>query len=96
MKNTIVLQVRAFPVEIRDERTGKRMSDLIILDKTQLQAGGMVGLSNEDIIYRTYNRLGYRVLEIGMPHKVALDVNLEELYQRRIEQALEDAPGAGR
>ena len=56
------------------------MKDTIVLDKAMLQAGAMVGLGDEDIIFRLYNRKGYRVLEIGKPVKADLSVDLLELY----------------
>lgn len=80
MKTEIKITVRAYPVEIRDERTGERKQDTLVLDKATLQAGAVVGLGDEEIIYRTYNRKGYRVLEIGKPVKAELSVDLERLY----------------
>ena len=86
------ITVRAYPVEIRDERTGEKMKDTIVLDKAMLQAGAMVGLGDEDIIYRLYNRKGYRVFEIGKPVKKDLVVDLEQLYREQgteLEEATE-------
>ena len=83
MKTEIKITVRAYPVEIRDERTGEKMKDTIVLDKAMLQAGAMVGLGDEDIIFRLYNRKGYRVLEIGKPVKADLAVDLEQLYREQ-------------
>lgn len=80
MKTEIKITVRAYAVEIRDERTGEKMKETIVLDKAMLQAGAMVGLGDEDIIFRLYNRKGYRVLEIGKPVKADLSVDLLELY----------------
>lgn len=80
MKTEMKITVRAYPVEIRDERTGERLQDTLVLDKATLQAGAVVGLGDEEIIYRTYNRKGYRVLEIGKPVKAELSVDLERLY----------------
>lgn len=84
MTTEIKITVRAYPVEIRDERTGEKMKDQIVLDKAMLQAGAMVGLGDEDIIFRLYNRKGYRVLEIGKPVKLELTVDLEELYNKQV------------
>lgn len=80
MKTEIKITVRAYPVEIRDERNGEILRDTLVLDKAMLQAGAMVGLGDEDIIYRLYNRKGYRVLEIGKPVKADLSVDLLELF----------------
>lgn len=94
MTTEIKITVRAYPVEIRDERTGEKMKDQIVLDKATLQAGAAVGMGDGDIIYRLYNRKGYRVLEIGNPVKLELTVDLEDLYNKqalqvRMEQLLE-------
>ena len=81
------ITVRAYILEIRDERTGERRKDTIVLDKAMLQAGAMVGLGDEDIIYRLYNRKGYRVLEIGKPVKADLVVDLLELFLEQEAEA---------
>ena len=80
MKTEIRIQVRAYPVELKDHRTGETSSDLIVLTKDILQAAGMVGMTNEDLIYRTYNRKGYKVLEIGAVQKREITVDLNKLY----------------
>lgn len=84
MKTEMKLSVRAYSVKIRDERTGEISADLIVLEKARLQAGGMVGLSDEDIIRRIYNRKGLWVLEIGNPHKKDIMINLHDLYQQAV------------
>ena len=65
MKNEITIQVRTYPVTIRDQRTGDQREDLLPLDKRQLQAAQLVGQSSNELIYRIYNRQGFRVLNIG-------------------------------
>lgn len=80
MKTEIKITARAYPVQIRDERTGEKQSDTIVLDKARLQAAAMVGMSDRDLIYRLYNRQGFRVEEIGEPAKADLVVDMEYLY----------------
>lgn len=80
MKTEIKIPVRAYAVKIRDDRTGEKKNDVIVLEKARLQAGALVGLGDEDIIYRIYNRNGYRVLEIDPPEKLEIAVDLHELY----------------
>ena len=63
----------------KDHRTGETSSDMIVLPKEMLQAAGLIGMTDEDLIYRTYNRQGYKVLEIGKPNKRELTVDLERL-----------------
>lgn len=90
MKTEIKIPVRAYTVELKDTRTGERITDTIVLEKSRIQAGAMFDLGDEDIIYRIYNRQGYRVLEIGKPQKVDLTVDLGKLYanQLRMEQLM--------
>jgi redox-regulated HSP33 family molecular chaperone len=80
MKTEYTVQARAFQVVIKDQRTGDERSDLVVLDKPMLQAAELVGQSSKDLIYRLYNRQGYRVLEIGKPERRSITVNLDELY----------------
>ena len=76
MKNEIALQVRTYPVTIRDQRTGEQREDLLTLDKRQLQAAQLVGQSSNELIFRIYNRQGFYVLNIGKPIKREVRVAL--------------------
>ena len=76
MKNEITIQVRTYPVTIRDQRTGDQREDLLPLDKRQLQAAQLVGQSSNELIFRLYNRQGFRVLNIGKPIKREVHVDL--------------------
>ena len=76
MKNEIAIQVRTFPVTIRDQRTGERKDDLLTLDKRQLQAAQLVGQSSKELIHRIYNRQGFYVLNVGKPIKREIHVDL--------------------
>lgn len=80
MKTKFTLQIRAFPVTVGDERTKEVRQDILVLTKEQLQAAQLVGQSSKELIYRIYNREGYKVLEIGKPAKKGIPVDLEELY----------------
>ena len=80
MKTEVKIQVRAYPVELRDHRTSETSADMIVLTKEMLQAAGLIGLTDEDLIYRAYNRKGYKVLEIGVVHKQEITVDLYQLY----------------
>lgn len=79
MKNEITIQVRTYPVTIRDQRTGEQREDLLPLDKRQLQAAQLVGQSCNELIYRIYNRQGFRVLDIGKPVKREVRVDLASI-----------------
>ena len=46
MNNAISINVRVFPVTIRDERTGATSEDTIVLTKNQLKASQVVGQSS--------------------------------------------------
>lgn len=78
MTNDVKIPVRVFPVKIRDERSGTESADEIILTKTQLAAAGIIGESSKDLIYRAFNRAGFRVLDIGKARKVTVTVDLVE------------------
>lgn len=90
MKTEKMITVRAYPVEIRDERTGEKMKDTIVLDKDMLRAAAAIGMGDEDLIYRLYNRKGYRVFEIGKPVKADLSVNLDDLYTAKLREDITD------
>lgn len=82
MKTEVKIQARIYTVTIRDERTGETKKDAIVLDKARLQAAQLVGMSDEDLVYRAYNRQGYRVLDIVKPpRRVELTVDLEHLKE---------------
>ena len=84
MNNSISITVRVFPVTVRDERTGAAATDSIVLTRQQLQAAQVVGESSTELIYRIFNRKGYRVLEIGKAVKrdipVELYINNQSVY----------------
>lgn len=88
VKTEIKIQARAYQVRLKDTRTGEKSHDTIVLTKEQIRAGAMFDLGNEDIIYRAYNRQGFRVLEIGKPEKLELTVDLEELYLSRCHERI--------
>lgn len=81
MKTEIKITVRAYPVKIRDERTGEKMDDTIVLTKQKIQAVATIGMSDRDLIFRLYNRQGYHVLDVGRPKKKEIIVDLLELYE---------------
>ena len=83
MKTYIEIAVRAFPVKVKDERNGQLSSDAIILEKSRLQAAQLVGIDSKELIYRIYNRQGFKVLEIGKPVKRDITIDLEQIYTQR-------------
>lgn len=93
MKTEIKIAVRAYPVVMKDTRTSEVKNDIIVLEKSRLQAGALFDLSDEDIIYRIYNRQGYRVLEIGKQDKQEISLNLETAYAACIE--IKEQQGVG-
>ena len=76
MRHEITIPVRRFPVTVRDGRTGQESVDSITLSKAELQAARLVGQSSTELIYRLYNRQGYKVLSIGEAVKSELHVDL--------------------
>lgn len=81
MKTELTIQARAFPVVIYDKRTDEARAEEVVLDKRQLQAAQLVGQSSKELIHRLAERQGFKVLEIGIPTKRTINVNLEELYR---------------
>ena len=86
MKTEMKIQTRVYPVVIKDTRTGERIADTIVLEKSRIQAAALFDMGDEDIIYRTYNRKGYRVLEIGKPEKIELTIDLEKACSAQMLQ----------
>lgn len=84
MTNEITMQARAYSVTLEDQRSGEKSVELIVLDKQQLQAAQIVGQSSNELIYRLFNRQGYRVLDIGKPVKKEIVVDLTELYRKAV------------
>lgn len=80
MKTTYDLMIRAFPVKIRDGRTGEVLNDVIVLDKQRLQAANLVGQSSKELIERIYQKEGYAVLDIGKPDKLPILFRLDNMY----------------
>lgn len=76
MNNTININVRVFPVSLRDERTGAVSEDTVVLTKGQLRAAQAVGQSSKELICRIFNREGYNVLDIGKAVKRTIPVDL--------------------
>lgn len=77
MKTTIAItiQIRTFPVTLKDNRTGETIEGTITLDKPRLQAAALVGMDSKELIQRIYNREGYKVLSIGTPTKQEITVD---------------------
>lgn len=83
MKNKITLNLRTYPVVIEDtRRPGMVEDDTITLDKSQLRAAQIVGQSATELIYRIYNRQGFKVHEIGKPSKLTVTVDLGKLVKQ--------------
>lgn len=80
MKTTYNLQIRAFMVTVRDERTGEEHGDIIVLDKPRLQAAQLVGQSSKELIERIYHKQGFKVLAVGKADKMAVQFQLDRVY----------------
>lgn len=81
MKTTTTIKALAYPVKIKDLRTGVQKEDVIVLEKSWLSICGKLDITDDKhLIYRIYNPKGYAVLEIGKRSSVQLSVDLEQLY----------------
>lgn len=87
METVFTIQVRKFPVTIKDVRTGNTTEDVIVLDKAQLQAVAEIGMDSYELINRTYNRQGFKVLDIEVPEKRTISIDLAELYRLHSREA---------
>lgn len=80
MKTELSIHLRAFRVRVSDPTHGAR-DEVIVLDKSQLQAAQLVGQSSKELICRICEKAGLSVLEIGKADKHTVTLNLEELHQ---------------
>ncbi len=90
MKTTTTIKAYAYPVIIKDQRTGETFDDVIVLPKEWLQICGSEGVNicdDKHMIYRAYNVRGYEVLEVCKRRSVQLTVDLEELYKEQEAKA---------
>lgn len=94
MKTTTEVKAYAYPVRLKDQRTGERSQDNIVIPKEWLLLCGSEGLNIQDdkhLIFRAYNVRGYEVLEIGKRTTLTLTVDLEQLYRDQTNQQPEAA-----
>lgn len=82
IKNQITIYVRVFPVVAHDHRTGNEVAITVPLTKEQLRAAGIVGQSSKELIERLCDRQGYSVIEIGIPDKHSITLDLKELVDQ--------------
>lgn len=98
MKTTTEVKAYAYPVQIKDQRTGQVSRDTIVIPKEWLRICGSQGLNLADdkqMIFRAYNARGYEVLEIGKRTALSLTVDLEQLYHDHTAQAQQVAATNG-
>lgn len=98
MRTTTEVKAYAYPVQLKDQRTGERIQDTIVIPKEWLQLCGSEGLNIQDdkhLIFRAYNVRGYEVLEIGKRTALSLTVDLEQLYHDHTAQAQQVAATNG-
>lgn len=75
------LQLRAFKVKIFDNRTLETKMDVIVFDKSVLQAAQLLGESSDNLIKKHYNRQGYTVIETVEVIKREAQLNLLKLFE---------------
>lgn len=81
MKNTITLQLRRFPVTIKDIYDSSEGPDTIVLSKEHLRAAQLVGQSSKELVTRLYATDGYDVLDIGKPERLEVTLDLNKLFR---------------
>jgi len=90
MQTYQTIQLWAFDVRIRDERTGEEREDVIVFTKRQLRVAQIVGQSSKELICRAYSRAGYSVLDIGKARKAEAKLDLEGLYREAVESVTQN------
>ena len=83
MQTTTTIKAYAYPVTVKDHRSGVSGSDTIVIPAEWLRICGSMGLEICDdklMIARAYSRRGYEVLKIGNRRRITLSVDLEKLY----------------
>lgn len=81
MDTYINVTLRAFKVKIFDNRTLETKIDVIVFDKSVLQAAQLVGESSDNLIKKLYNRQGYTVIETVEVIKREAQLNLRRLFE---------------
>lgn len=81
MRNIVTLEARRFSVIVKNNIDGEVIQDTIVLSKQQLQAAQLVGQSSKELIFRAYQRQGYKVLDIGKAEKKTIAVDLDTLWE---------------
>lgn len=88
MKTTTKINAFAYPVKLKDHRTGEHLQDTIVIPKEWLQICGSDGLEISDdkhLIFRAFNVRGYEVIEIGKRRSIQLSIDLERAYREQTE-----------
>ena len=89
MKTEMKIKTFAYPVTLKDNRTGEQLQDTIVIPKEWLQICGSDGLNISDdkhMVYRAYNIRGYEVIEIGKRRSIQLSIDLERAYREQTEE----------
>lgn len=85
MKTEVKIAAIAYDVELVDLRTGGRLADRIVLDRSWLDVLNKVNISDRDFIMQNYSQKGYLLLKMTTKKKVSLTVDLEQLYKEQSE-----------
>ena len=95
MKNTVEITVRAFPVTVRDNRTGEKTEDTLVLTREQVMSALHVDMDSKELIHRLYRKQGYSVLEIGKAFKQTIPVDFYIHNEVIQAEGLADGPDTG-
>ena len=93
MRTTTKINAYAYPVTLKDNRTGERLQDTIVIPKEWLQICGSDGLNISDdksMVFRAYNVRGYEVIEIGKRRSIQLAIDLERAFREQTEEINKD------
>jgi len=93
MKTTTKINAFAYPVKLKDHRTGEHLQYTIVIPKEWLQICGSDGLNISDdksMVFRAYNVRGYEVIEIGKRRSIQLAIDLERAFREQTEEINKD------
>lgn len=75
------LHLRVFPVLAHDHRTGLEEALCVPVTKDELRAAQVCGQSSKELVKRLVERQGYSVVEIGVPDKQTVKLDLVKLAE---------------
>lgn len=77
---TFEVHLLRLPVWFEDP-DGRKVEYHVVLEKAQLQAAGLIGLSSKEVITRLCARQGFKLLDVGKAERLTVTLDLERLWE---------------